>query len=41
LFERLDERLVVGLGLVVATGELGGLLLEAAALLVGVVQLGK
>ena len=41
LFERLDERLVVGLRLLVAALELGRLLLEAAALLVGVVELAE
>lgn len=41
LFERLDESLVIRLGLVVAAGDLGGLLLEPPALLVGVVQLGE
>ena len=41
LFERLDEDLVVGLGLLVAAGELVRLLLEAAPLLVGVVQLAE
>ena len=41
LFERLDEGLVVGLRLLVAAAELGRLLLEAPALLVGVVELGE
>ena len=41
LLERLDESLVVGLGLLVAARQLLRLLLEAAALLVGVVELGE
>ena len=41
VLERLDERLVVGLGLLVAGAGQRALLLEPPALLVGVVQLGE
>src|SRR6201989_3686650 len=41
LFERLDEGLVEGLGLFVAALALGDLFLEAAPLLVGVVELAE
>src|ERR1044072_2041815 len=41
LFERLDEGLVEGLGLLVAAFELGRLLFEAPPLLVRIVQLAE
>ena len=41
LLERAHEVLVVGLGLLVALGRVAALLLEAGALLVGVVELGE
>ena len=41
MLERLDEVLVERLRLLVAAAQLLGLLLEAAALLVGVVELGE